>query len=161
MKEYWKETSGMKPMPLALLLALAASLPAQAQDTADAVARMVVEARGICASENGVFNADGAVTEIDLTGDGAPDALVDESLFACSPGASPYCGSGGCTLHAVIDGKSFTFQAEGWRMIDWGGRPILLIARDGGWCGGAGAQGCFEAVVWSHGDMLTVMPPVE
>jgi hypothetical protein len=43
-------------------------------------------------------------------------------------------------------------------MIDWEGRPILLIARDGGWCGGAGAQVCYEAVLWSHGKMLTVMP---
>ena len=46
-------------------------------------------------------------------------------------------------------------------MIDWDGRPILLIMRDGGCCGGAGAQVCYEAVSWSKGRMLTVMPQVE
>jgi hypothetical protein len=64
-------------------------------------------------------------------------------------------------LHAVVGDQSWSFQAEGWRMIEWDGRPILLIMRDGGWCGGAGAQICYEAVSWSHGQMLTVMPPVE
>jgi hypothetical protein len=61
-------------------------------------------------------------------------------------------------LHAIVGDEVWSFQAEGWRMIDWDGRPILLIARDGGWCGGVGAQVCYEAVVWSHGKKLTVMP---
>jgi hypothetical protein len=34
-------------------------------------------------------------------------------------------------LHAIVDDEVWSFQAEGWRMIDWDGRPILLIARDG------------------------------
>ncbi|MDX5360911.1 MAG: hypothetical protein LPL00_05855, partial [Alphaproteobacteria bacterium] len=79
--------------------------------------------------------------------------------FTCTSARSLYCGSGGCMLHAVIGERSWSFQAEGWRMIAWDGRPILLVARDGGWCGGAGSQLCFEAVVWSFGEMLTVMPP--
>lgn len=96
--------------------------------------------------------------EIDL--DGAPpvDRVVDTARFACSSAASLYCGTGGCTLHAVVGARSWAFQAEGWRMIDWDGIPILLVARDGGWCGGAGAQLCFEAVNWSAGEMMTVMP---
>lgn len=69
-----------------------------------------------------------------------------------------YCGSGGCSLHAIVGDTVARFQVEGWKIIDWDGRPILLIARDGGWCGGAGAQICFEAIVWSFGEMLTVMP---
>lgn len=127
---------------------------------ADPVADILSEAKSLCASfESGVFDAGDAVTEVDLDVDGAPDQIVDSSRFSCSTMASAYCGSGGCTVHAVIGEASWSFQAEGWRLIDWDGRPILLVARDGGWCGGSGAQLCFEAVSWSDGHMLTVMPP--
>ena len=117
------------------------------------------EARATCQSyENGTFDPTGAVVAIDLTDDGLLDALIDESRFSCNGSPSLYCGSGGCGLHAVIGQETWYFQAEDWGMIEWDGRPILLIARDGGWCGGAGAQVCYEAVVWSDGQMLTVMP---
>jgi hypothetical protein len=145
----------------ALLLGVSLSLavPAAAL-AADPVAAILDAARASCEGfENGTFDARDGVSEIDLDGDGAADRVVDESRFACSSMASAYCGSGGCLLHAVVGEQSWSFQAEGWRMIDWDGRPILLIARDGGWCGGAGSQLCFEAVNWSFGQMLTVMPP--
>jgi hypothetical protein len=126
---------------------------------ADAVAPIISKARVTCESyENGVFDQGKAVSKIDLTDDGTLDTVIDESDFRCSSSKSLYCGTGGCMLHAIVDDEVWSFQAEGWRMIDWDGRPILLIARDGGWCGGAGAQVCYEAVVWSHGKMLTVMP---
>ena len=132
------------------------SAPALAADTG---ATIISKARLACESyENGVFDQGKAVSRIDLTDDGIPDTVIDESDFQCSSAKSLYCGSGGCKLHAIVGDESWSFQAEGWRMIDWEGRPILLIARDGGWCGGAGAQVCYEAVVWSHGKMLTVMP---
>ncbi|TCP43034.1 hypothetical protein EV662_102226 [Rhodovulum marinum] len=131
-------------------------LPGVAAAGAD---RIIAAAREICANyENGVFSQGDALAAVDLDGDGDLDTLIDESRFECSSAASMYCGSGGCMLHAVIDGQAWAFQAEGWRMIDWNGRPILLIARDGGWCGGAGAQICYEAVSWSDGRMMTVMP---
>ncbi len=60
-------------------------------------------------------------------------------------------------MHAVIGDRDWNFLAEGWRMTDWDGLPILLIARDGGWCGGAGSQLCFEAVTWGQGQILSVM----
>lgn len=126
---------------------------------ADPVDAILERAEADCAAfENGEFDAVDAVVEVDLDGEGEPDRIVDTSKFRCSSARSLYCGSGGCDIHAVIGDKSWDYQAEGWRMIDWNGRPILLIMRDGGWCGGAGAQVCYEAVVWSHGQMLTVMP---
>jgi len=138
----------------------AASFFAGGAVQADPVADIMAEAEDFCSSfENGTFDAPDAVHPIDLDGEGKMDSIVDTSRFACSSMASAYCGSGGCTLHAVVGDASWSFQAEGWRMIDWDGLPILLIARDGGWCGGAGAQLCFEAVTWSAGEMLTVMPP--
>ncbi len=132
-------------------------LPATA--LADPVHDILAAAEADCAAlGDGVFTADDAVIEVDLDGADPSDRLVDTSRFSCSSAASLYCGSGGCTLHAVIGGQRWSFQAEGWRMIDWDGVPVLLIARDGGWCGGAGAQLCFEAVNWSAGRMMTVMP---
>ena len=129
---------------------------------ADPVDDILSKARDFCASyENGAFDAGDAVSEVDLDGEDPIDRVVDEGRFSCSSMASAYCGSGGCGLHAIVGDRVWSFQAEDWRMIDWNGRPILLIARDGGWCGGAGAQICFEAVSWSFGEMMTVMPPVQ
>lgn len=137
---------------LPLLLALAAPL------RADPVSDILAEARDFCTGfENGAFDAGDAVIEVDLDGVAPLDRLVDLSRVSCSSTASMYCGSGGCSLHAVIGERAWVFQAEAWRMIDWG-QPILLLARDGVWCGGMGAQLCFEAVSWSRGEMMSVMP---
>lgn len=133
-----------------------------ASATADPVEDILSQTRTFCASfENGEFDAGDAVSEVDLDGEAPLDLIVDESQFSCSSMASAFCGTGGCNVHAIVGDRTWSFQAEGWRMIDWNGFPVLLIARDGGWCGGAGAQICFEAVNWSFGDMLTVMPPAQ
>ncbi|MEM6942761.1 MAG: hypothetical protein AAF565_03295 [Pseudomonadota bacterium] len=127
---------------------------------ADPVETILARAKADCAGfENGRFEANDAVTKIDLDGDDAPDILLDESRFTCTSAASMYCGSGGCQLHAIVGDTATSFQAEGWRVIDWNDRPVLLVMRDGYWCGGIGAQSCVEAVVWSQGQRLTVMPP--
>jgi hypothetical protein len=139
-----------------ILLSCLGIAPALAADPVDAILDQV---RADCEGfEDGVFDAADAVVEVDLDGEGGPDRIVDTSKFKCSSALSLYCGSGGCDIHAVIGEESWSYQAEDWRITDWDGRPILLIMRDGGWCGGAGAQVCYEAVVWNHGDMLTVMP---
>lgn len=137
------------------LAALAAASPLAADPVDDILARAAAE----CASfEDGVFDADAPITEVDLDRDGTLDRIVDESAFLCSSARTMYCGTGGCMLHTVVGAEVQSFQAEGWRLEEWSGHTILLIARDGGWCGGAGAQLCFEAVTWSGGEMLTVMP---
>ena len=143
-----------------LLLALAPialATAAPSAQAADLAAGVIAEARKACEGfENGKFDAGDAVRQVDLDGDGAMDTVVDESKFSCSSAASMYCGTGGCMLHTIVGDKKNSFQAEGWRMTDWDGRPILLLARDGGWCGGAGSQLCFQAIYWSMGDMLTM-----
>jgi len=127
---------------------------------ADPVDDILGEARAACEGfENGRFDAQDAVTEVDLDGAAPLDRVVDESRFACSSAASMYCGSGGCALHAVIGERAWRWQSEGWRTLDWGSLRVLLVALDGGWCGGYGAQTCVEAVVWSEGEALTVAPP--
>lgn len=123
--------------------------------------RLVEQAAADCrALENGDFEVGEAVKNIELRSQfGVVEAeLIDESQYACSSAASLYCGTGGCMLNLVIDGAVSAWQATGWRLVDWGPDRILLIGRDGGWCGGAGAEVCYEAVVWSNGSILTVGP---
>jgi hypothetical protein len=124
------------------------------------VEKILAEAAESCSGiDGGTMTApEGTVTEVELGG-GVTAAIVDEGALQCSSAASAYCGSGGCMLHAVVGDKVTTWQATGWRLIDWNQDKILLIGRDGGWCGGSGAERCYEAVVWSDGRFLTVAPP--
>lgn len=141
----------------ALLTLIAGGALAQSIETLT----LLEEAAATCAEfEDGVFEPADAVTPIELTSQFGSVAaeIVDESKFQCSSAASMYCGSGGCALHLVADGTVSTWQATGWRMLDWGPDSILLIGRDGGWCGGSGAEVCYEAIVWSDGRVLTVGP---
>jgi hypothetical protein len=126
---------------------------------ADPVEDILAQAEADCAAlDSGEFTAEDAVQVVDLDGEEPVDRIVDSAAFSCSSSPGYYCGSGGCSIYAVIGDRSWEFQAEGWTMLEWDGRPILMVARDGGWCGGAGAQQCYEAIVWSFGEMLTVMP---
>lgn len=121
--------------------------------------RLLDQASDDCKSfENGLFDAGDAVVPIELTSQyGMIEAeVVDTSKFACSSAASLYCGSGGCMLNLIVGDATYAWQATGWRLIDWGPDRILLIGRDGGWCGGSGAEVCYEAVVWSGDRLLTV-----
>ena len=142
-------------LPAALSVAILLGSPAAADPARDFLA--VGEAA--CAEfDGGTFNPGDAVTRIDLTGDGELDTLVDESRFSCSTASSLYCGSGGCMLHGIVAEAVTSWQATGWRTIEWAPDTILLIGRDGGWCGGAGSDVCYEALKWSNDRFLSVMP---
>ncbi|WP_223428697.1 hypothetical protein [Tateyamaria pelophila] len=140
---------------LGSLSAFAASPEAQ-----ELIDRAAAECRSF---DNGEFDAGEAVAEIELRSQfGIVIAeLVDESKYACSSAASLYCGTGGCMLNLIVGGTVRSWQATGWRLIEWGPDRILLIGRDGSWCGGAGAEVCYEALVWSNGTILTVGPSPE
>ena len=148
-----------------LILCLMYLLPATAVLAMSPEAKRLTEqaAKDCRSFENGEFDAADAVTTIELRSQfGAVEAeLIDESKYACSSAASMYCGSGGCMLNLVVDGMVYAWQATGYRLIDWGPDRIFLIGRDGGWCGGAGAEVCYEAVVWSNGSLLSVGPAPE
>ena len=152
----------MRAIHWAVIGSLISVVPAQA--ISPQAQELVDRAAADCSNlENGEFDAGRAVTEIELRSQfGTVDAeLVDESEYACSSAASLYCGTGGCMLNLIVDGKVRAWQATGWRLVDWGPDRILLIGRDGGWCGGAGAEVCYEALVWSNGRVLTVGPAPE
>jgi hypothetical protein len=126
--------------------------------------RLIDRAATDCqAFENGEFDQGDAVTEIELRSQfGTVNAeIVDESQYACSSVASLYCGTGGCMINLVVNGETMAWQTTGWRLIDWGLDRMLLVGRDGGWCGGAGAEVCYEALLWSNDRILTVGPELE
>ena len=140
------------------LTAVVVVLSAFAAHSQDAQ-KLIDQAAADCRSfENGEFDPGEAVQEIELRSQfgSVTASLVDESEYSCSTAASLFCGSGGCMLNLVVDGAVMAWQATGWRLVDWGPDTILLIGRDGGWCGGAGAEVCYEALVWSNGKILTV-----
>ncbi|MAT95437.1 MAG: hypothetical protein CME59_22950 [Halioglobus sp.] len=129
--------------------------------TSSSLAKSLVDtARTDCtALDNGSFKA-GAdyIVTLDLDGDGERDELLDESHFTCSSSASLFTPNGGYMLHAIVHGAVFSWQVNGWRIVDWGEDKVLLLAQDGTECGGHGYQPCYEAVVFNAHRPMTVRP---
>lgn len=147
---------------VSLIAAVLASSPTFA--VSPGVQNLISKAASQCAAlESGRFDPRDAVTAIERRSPSGSVAaeIVDESAYSCSAAASMYCGSGGCNLNLVVGDRIWSWQTTGWRLVDWGPSRILLIGRDGGWCGGAGSEVCFEALVWSDGKILTVGPAPE
>lgn len=140
-----------------LLLAMLAAL-ALPVDAADGIDDILEQARGSCERlERGSFHADQTAHHpVDLNGDGVADRLVDESRFSCSSSSSLFSPNGGSILHALVSGKHYSWQALGWRLIEWGEDTVLLLARHGSYCGGYGYQHCYEAVVFNQDGPATV-----
>lgn len=128
---------------------LSLALPASASEPVDAV---IDKAQQDCRSfENGVFAmTDRAVSLVDLTGDGKAEKIIDARQFSCSSAASLFCGTGGCMLTVIAEGKPTEFLAKGWKVIQWDRQAILLLAVHGSACGGTNLRLCFKAVVWSE-----------
>lgn len=148
-----------------LVVAAAVALASPAAGGSPSVlARQLVErARQTCAGfEHRRFSGgERAIAEVDLTGDGMPEEIVDESAYRCSTAASLYCGSGGCMVRIVAHGKVFERLAKAWRIVEWGKSRIVLFALHGTACAGSGFQPCYEAVVWGGGHFLSVRPPAK
>lgn len=125
------------------------------------VEEILANGREACAFfDNGAFSLeDGAITEVDLDGDGAPDKVVMEAHFRCSTAASLYCGTGGCMTHLVVGDQIYTRLAKGWKAVDWAGDVIILLALHGSECGGTNLRRCYEAITWSEGGFKTVRTP--
>ena len=52
-------------------------------------------------------------------------------------------------MSLVIGAKRVDYFAQEWRIVRWNDAAILLLWLNGGECGGAGADSCTEALVWS------------
>ena len=131
---------------------------------AGTVAQALARAQAVCEELGGRFSArEGAVGEIDLgpgRGEEGGDRgeVLDYARLLCEGAHSAFCGSGGCMLRVQVGRQAWEWQVEGWSMIELEGFRVLALARDGGWCGGAGAQLCFEVLKWDGQRFLTVGP---
>ena len=120
---------------------------------------IIGQAANDCAGyDNGVFELRSAPTEVDLTGDGLSEIILDEGTFSCSTSASLYGGTGGSTIHVIKDGVDMTRLARGWTVYDWDGTQVLLLYLHGSECSGAGTQPCVEALVWGEAGFVSVRP---
>lgn len=135
----------MRLPAMAMVLALGVG-PVHAGDAGAVVA----EARRACESLGGALKVGrGAVRRLDLDGDGVRDALVDAGRLTCTSSASLFCGTGGCAVTAIVNGRHSEFLARGWKRVNWDRRPVLLLAVHGSECGGVGADRCVKSVVFS------------
>ena len=89
-------------MNAARLLGVALLFPGLAAAAGPADRLLAAAAAGCAALDGGVMTVpEEALVRVDLSGDGTPDALLDESRLDCSTAASAFQGSGGAMLHAV------------------------------------------------------------
>lgn len=143
---------------LALMSAImltVSSPPLLAQTTGQEV---IEKARKDCASlDDGTLEvSQGAITSIDVTGDGVADEVVDMSKVICSSARSFFCGTGGCGLTIIADGKSSDFLAKAWKVVMWDEQPLLLLVVHGSECGGNNLRRCYRAAVWTENGFSTV-----
>ncbi|MGR3662497.1 MAG: META domain-containing protein [Paracoccaceae bacterium] len=121
-----------------------------AGNASDAVDMILADAENECKSfENGVlsFNPDLAVSEVDVTGNGEMDEIVDSSAFSCSSAASLFCGTGGCSLNVIAEGVTFDFLAKAWSVRAGTDKPELAIEIH--WSECDYTSFCFEKFIWN------------
>ena len=114
--------------------------------------QIVQQAKQECNSlDNGSFHStEKTITLHDITGDGRPEEFVDASQFSCSTAASLWSGSGGTFLWVIVDGKPFEFLAHKWRVVDFDGHQVLLLAVHSSQCSDDIGP-CYRALVWQEG----------
>ena len=136
--------------PAVVTLALLAPVPALGWT----VEEVIDEARDLCASfDNGTVEvAPGAVHEVELTGEGGPEILLDWNGLSCSTMASAWGGTGGSTLSILIEGQRFDHMAFGWTVVDFDG-PVLLLSQHGVNCNATGGDRCVQALLWTAGTL--------
>ena len=140
------------------MIALAAIL-APGLALADVNAIVDAGAKACLEMDNGTFTSEGAVRQIDLTGDGtADDTVVDEALFKCSTSASLYGGTGGSVVHFLVGDTQTDAMVLNWDTARWNDNLLILMARHGTECGGVGSDPCYEALVWNGERFMAVRP---
>ncbi|MBW2474136.1 MAG: hypothetical protein JRE56_06020 [Deltaproteobacteria bacterium] len=114
--------------------------------------QIVQNAKRDCNSfENGDFHStEHAITLYDITGDGRPEEFVDASQFSCSTALTLWGGTGGTFLWVIVEGKAYEFLAHKWRLVDFDGQQVLLLAVHSSQCSDDVGP-CYRALVWQEG----------
>ena len=138
----------------ALSAAVISAPPLAAQELSALPAPLQAElerAAADCAGfEAGQFTLeDGAVSRVDLDGDGAPDWVLYSRFFSCSSAHSFYCGTGGCMAYFLVGETVTPILTKGWDLADLGPFRVLLTQIHGSECGGINLAPCVRAQVWN------------
>ena len=105
--------------------------------------------------ENGRFEAtEKAVSLHDITGDGTPEEFVDGAQFSCSTALTLFGGTGGTYLWIVVNGTQHEFLAHKWKVIDFDGQAVILLAVHPFQCDDDIGP-CYRALVWQNGFRTT------
>ncbi|MEN8728358.1 MAG: hypothetical protein AB1Z51_00990 [Desulfuromonadales bacterium] len=114
--------------------------------------QIVQQAKQECNSlDNGSFHStEKTITLHDITGDGRPEEFVDASQFSCSTALTLWGGTGGTFLWIIVDGRPFEFLAHKWRVVDFDGQQVLLLAVHSSQCSDDIGP-CYRALVWQEG----------
>jgi hypothetical protein len=115
-----------------LALSLLSLSPAQAQEAAwpHELTGMIEEARSVCSGDFSL--APETVVQRDLNGDGTLDWVLDSAGFACSDSYGLYCGTGGCGVETLIDGRLGSLLLHRWDTVTEDGVTYLTAPNDKG-----------------------------
>ena len=107
-----------------------AAPPVAANTWPPEVQAIVNENSAVC--EEPMEMRDGAVTQVDLNGDGRQDWVIDGSAMACPELTTAFCGSAGCSVTTLIDGHRGDLLLHGWGVETAGGKTFLTAPNDAG-----------------------------
>lgn len=132
---------------ITILTIIVMTYPANGSETAN---RVIEIAKKSCSFEKGQFTMpELSKTNVDLNADGKPDEIIDESKFYCSTASSLYCGTGGCMLHLIVDGKDYKHLAKEWAIAELGAAKVLIIGVHWSECNYKNP--CIRAITWRNG----------
>ena len=122
------------------------------KDYSPKLLELIAEARNECAEAGGELTIGfGAVTQIDISGDGKIDEVLSHSALSCSDNYGMFDGGSGGTWYTwAIDGNSGDFLTRGWS-VDHpdGGQPRLLLNLHGSFCDKVGSMPCDKFYIWN------------
>ena len=134
-----------------LILALIPTLAAVG-DELPLAAQIVQQAKQDCNGfDNGTFDStEKTITLHDITGDGHPEEFVDASQLSCTTALTLWGGTGGTYLWVIVEGKTYEFLAHKWRLVDFDGQQVLLLAVHSSQCSDEIGP-CYRALTWQDG----------
>ena len=65
-------------------------------------------------------------------------------------GQAPYCGTGGCESHFLVDDTVTSLLNRVWDVVTFGRDCVLLMDVHGSKCGSINPTHCVEALAWDH-----------
>ena len=132
---------------ISVALLVLSIFPAHGSDIAN---NIIKRAQKACASEKGQFHvAEDATQQLDLNNDWEVDEIVDEGKFSCSTASSLYCGTGGCAVHILVNGKDYNYLAHSWKIVEFDKDKIIIMSVHWSECNYKNP--CLKAITWQDG----------